>query len=162
MYRPIKFFVPQRSDYDCTIATIAMWTRLEYDQVELVALKNGWSRTSGLLSGIQDKVLRDLGILPYTLFNNWTGVPGLLSVPSLNVEGGAHAVYFDGQHIIDPQRGRSGKKAYGAQLKGLWPGCCRITVDLREEHSMFVAQMEYKQMRSRLVEAGVKVEETIQ
>lgn len=114
------------------------------------------------MAGIQEKLLRELGMIPYTLFNNWSGVPGLLSLPSLNNEGGAHAVYFDGQHIVDPQKGRVGKKSYAPQLGGMWPACCRITVDLREEHSLFVAQMEFKQMKNKIFEAGGKPEETIQ
>jgi hypothetical protein len=162
MYRPIKHFIPQRTDFDCAIAAIAMWSRMEYEVVELLALQNGWNGSSGLLTGIQDKVLRALGIAPYPLMNNWTGVPGLLSLPSLNNEGGAHAVYFDGQSIIDPQTGRDGKKAYKTQLKGLWPSCCRLLVDLNEDHSLYVAEMEFKQLRSRIHEAGGKVEEVVQ
>jgi hypothetical protein len=162
MYRPISFFIPQRTEYDCAIATIAMWTRTDYEFIQGVAQKHGWGNNSGLMTGTQDKILRELGIIPYTLFNNWTGVPGLLSVPSLNNEGGAHAVYFDGQNIIDPQKGRSNKKSYGAQINGLWPGCCRITVDLREEHSRFVAEMEFKQMKNRMIEAGANIEEVVQ
>jgi hypothetical protein len=130
--------VRQRHVGDCVVAALAMFVDRDYDYVLPFALpyfkdrarRDGIARTSEILRDMgfrQDNLIgeqrgtgrefRSLFLPEYHLSPNllrdhlW-GRPALMSVPSLNREGGKHMVYCDGTRVWDPQEGRRGKKYY--------------------------------------------------
>jgi hypothetical protein len=117
-------FIEQKAKSDCVIAATAMFTGLSYDKImetaaELYVPDHGTSDVS--------RILRDLGFrqenyhgkhngdgrafktiyLPWELqpklLKEWMwGREAMFSVPSLNIEGGWHMIYYDGLNVYDP------------------------------------------------------------
>jgi hypothetical protein len=116
--------IQQRTSSDCVLACIAMAAgAASWDEV--------WTQADA------DKVVASRGISPYD-YSEWSERAGLkfddcsiyescsqktvkyllrgqraiLSVYSLNIDGGHHAVYWDGQRLWDPNEGVAGKLAF--------------------------------------------------
>lgn len=111
--------VKQRLPHDCSICTIAMALDRPYDEVMQTALKTesfdpvegcrseyAIIESFGLEQMVDFRVLHqggDAGILNPEFFRHFSwGRRAILAVPSLNIEGGAHSVYYDGQKLFDP------------------------------------------------------------
>jgi hypothetical protein len=122
-------FLHQRGPNDCFIAAIVMLTGLPYEQVHDTAIDCG-SYVPDKGTGDGGKILQRLGYRqenmalseknfgPYRgLFRSlWVpfgvspdlmrfycwGRPAIFSVPSLNIEGGTHAVFYTGSEVWDP------------------------------------------------------------
>lgn len=112
--------VQQRSATDCVICCLAMLTGLSWDDVmaavcdlyrpdegirnEHEALKRlGYDSAYENGHPVGDFVVRNRGIFAPEAFRNFAwGRRALLSVPSLNIAGGLHMVYYDGATVFDP------------------------------------------------------------
>jgi len=57
------------------------------------------------------------------------GVKAICSVPSLNLPGKIHAIYFDGNGYLDPQSGRKDRKFYEYKSS---PTITGLTLDLNQ------------------------------
>jgi hypothetical protein len=116
--------IQQRTSSDCVLACIAMAAGAEsWDQV--------WTQADA------DKVVESKGVSPFD-YSDWGARAGLkfdycsiydtmsqkivkyllkgqraiLSVESLNIDGGSHAVFWDGNRLWDPNEGVPGKLAF--------------------------------------------------
>lgn len=101
--------VQQRDRGDCGVAALAMMTGESYE----VILKSFFNSEIpyGVDLNKMLEVLHILGFKPAFVLSYNKGIPGILSVPSLNTQGVYHWVYYDGEKILDPQTGRE-KNAY--------------------------------------------------
>ena len=118
-------WVLQRTPHDCMICSIAMAIDKTYEEVEAAAIKCG-AYDPAKKEGIYREydVLKELGLKneykngrsfgnfqsrhrayeishEYFRMASW-GRPTIFSVPSLNKEGGHHAIFYDGIRIYDP------------------------------------------------------------
>lgn len=115
--------IVQRTPTQCVIATIAMATGRPYDEVLAAALaSNEFDEALGCKS--EAKVLEHLGYsnrfedgfpvgdfrwmlkayqISAEFFRDqaW-GRRAIMAVPSLNITGGSHSVYWDGYSVFDP------------------------------------------------------------
>lgn len=107
--------IKQRMRTDCAICTIAMAIGRPYEDVMTAALQSdAWHPEKGMRA--EYKVLERLGfkqmanfrvmhrgpLAPeYFLHFSW-GRPSILAVPSLNLEGMFHSVYWTGSDLLDP------------------------------------------------------------
>ena len=150
--------INQRTDRDCVIACIAMWTCNPYEEI-LSAFEgkfgDEWLTKYGVTSDQQGELLRYFGIIPVTISTCPTECTGILSFPSLNVPAGGHALFWSNGKVYDPQNGREGKKFYtNEMLNGLWPGCYKFTGCASDETVALFARSEAKIILSRLRQAG--------
>ena len=115
--------IQQRTDNDCVLASIAMalgfskwedaWTEEDLQQVveqKGISDMEPWLLRHGLKQYEDWKEVHTWNEDRLTYVFLWKR-RALLSVNSLNTEGGSHMVYWDGTRIYDPQEGRSGKQA---------------------------------------------------
>lgn len=143
--------IKQQKRWDCTHACLAMWAGVEYKVVREKAESLRLYEKG--LSEIEFKVLsHSFGIKPFTIDTAYGGLDGILSFPSLNKPGGAHALFYDDEKIYDP----SPNLTYPEKLNGPWPGCYLLTINLNDEYSAEMAGqwLEYKQ---RLFDDGKPV-----
>lgn len=151
--------VQQRYEYDCVIASAAMWLNKPYEEIADMLQKLGYERNPDSRQGVssieQYKMLRKFGMHPITIDTAFGGVPGILSLPSLNVPGGAHACFYDGKDIYDPQTGREEKKHYPLQIENYWPSCYKITIDLKDNCSREMAEI-WLQNKRGIIERATK------
>jgi hypothetical protein len=137
--------VLQKGNWDCVLAAAAIWTKKTYEEVMEVYNKLGYDykhldSQKGCSSVEKYMLLKKLGVEPFTIDEAFGSVPGILSMPSMNRPGGAHAIFYDGRNLWDPQYGKEDKKWYEPE-HGWWPSCFRITIDLNDEYSYEMAEM---------------------
>lgn len=106
--------VQQGDDFTCGVAAAAMVAGVSFKTARRHCHHE---ITSGLSSRQLGQLLRNLGVRYKRLLlpELRRTVPHIVSVPSLNVPGGMHyAVFvFEGRWLLlDPQRGRKGKRFY--------------------------------------------------
>ena len=115
--------IQQRTPSDCALACIAMaagasswddvWTQEDADKIAGKGISpfdySEWGKRIGLrfdycniYAGMSQDIVRFL----------LRGQAAILSVNSLNIDGGSHAVYWDGQRLWDPNEGVPGKTAF--------------------------------------------------
>lgn len=107
--------ITQKFDSDCAVACLAMFLGVKYDAVakhchgfELVTFGLCGKRTYDIAELFGSDILwRDVSKLNYAR-------PAVLTVPSLNIPGGRHSVYWDGSRLYDPNDGRPHKRVYDA------------------------------------------------
>lgn len=142
----MRKLVNQSEDFDCVVASLAMYAQIEYSTAFILCMEEGW-RPDAAPGGIGvpwivlRKVLIRQGFRPIRT-HQWTDHCGILTVPSLNDRGGTHAVYTEGYRILDPQSGRPGKRWYGPDEKPSW---CQFVMDARCEDAAFMARFEMKE-----------------
>lgn len=110
--------IPQREKSDCAICTIAMALGRSYDEVMAVATADEkWpAYTPGVGTRSEYSIIEALGLKQmvdfrvlhrgqlapeYFLHFSW-GRRAILAVPSLNIEGSFHSVYWSGKALFDP------------------------------------------------------------
>jgi hypothetical protein len=107
--------VQQHFKSDCAVACLAMFLGEKYEAIakhchgfELVSFGLSAERTDDIadLFGA-DLIWRDPSKLDRSR-------PAVLSVPSLNLDGSRHSVFWDGQALHDPNEFRPGKRCYTA------------------------------------------------
>lgn len=108
--------VQQPTPDSCTSACLSMLTNVDVNDV-VSSFHNDWkslkSNPSEFLShnGIRHSVNKDV----FSHKVNWGNVY-LLTVPSLNIEGGLHHILLDltgdFESVLDPNNGKEGKKYY--------------------------------------------------
>lgn len=117
--------IQQRTNNDCVLACIAMaagkpsWEEAwsEGDLAEVVASKGisdyrPWLERHGLMRDEHWREVYVHGDSQGTVKAMLWGRRAILSVYSLNHNGGHHAVYWDGERILDPNAGIQGKQAF--------------------------------------------------
>lgn len=149
-------FVQQRGDWDCVVASIAMWCNVPYEEI-LEKVPNAKYKAENNI-GMDDydakEILSTYGKECISLDNAYGGVSGILSFPSLNFEGGGHALFYHDGIIYDPQEGREGKRSYGVgQYNKMWPGCYSILVDLNDPKTLPYARLEIGSKLAAIQEA---------
>ena len=119
-----------------------------YDEV-IKAMPDGRTdRTIGLTTSESHRAIKKLGGAPYTLINEWSGVPGILTVPSLNNAGRLHVVYVDEEGSYwDPNVEFTGRQWYYNRFKPMGMG---MTVNLKHEYSRDIALVEYNNSKIML------------
>lgn len=110
--------VTQPTDNSCVSACLSMISGIDIDKIMEVFHDSYYNHETTIYAFL------DLHNIPYLIPDAklpeknflWGGHTYLLSVPSLNIEGGLHAilVQYDGDKlfIFDPQKGNSDKKYY--------------------------------------------------
>ena len=139
----MTLLVNQSEDFDCVVASLAMYRKIFYEDAFILCLEEGWEPEAradgyGICWPILRKVLIRLGERPVRL-HQWTDHCGMLTVPSLNNPGGTHMVYSEGYRIFDPQRERPGKKWYDFDARPSW---CTFVTDGRDKDAAFMARFE--------------------
>lgn len=110
--------VQQRADNDCVIACVAMWTERGYERVA-EKLK------AGSLDCAVDYLKKEHGWNVHRHVQWYEYKPAILDVPSLNIPGGKHALFWDGRNLFDPNSGRPGRLVWTKELldvKRSWCG----------------------------------------
>jgi hypothetical protein len=114
-------FVQQRNDHDCVIACLAMWMDRDYDEIAKAVLRVN----EGVCLWDAVSYMRVNGI-PARRSSWWFhSHKAILDVPSLNFVGGMHAIYWDGERLFDPNKGRAGRIEWTSELldaKPSWGG----------------------------------------
>ena len=113
--------VIQRSDHDCVVACLAMWTGIDYDRIAAEVPRVG----GGVCLWDAVKYLRANGYTARRSVWWFHSHKAILDLPSLNHVGGMHAVYWDGDELFDPNQGRPGKLVWTRALleaKPHWGG----------------------------------------
>lgn len=111
--------IKQRGPSDCVLAAIAMaagkaydelWTQDDYDRVTAdkgVSDEEPWMLRAGFKKGEHYRRVhlwgREMDVVKTLL----EGRRAMLSVHSLNNDGGYHMVYWDGKQILDPSTQRT-------------------------------------------------------
>lgn len=109
--------IQQKTSSDCVLASIAMALDKPYDEVwssedtkwtvdnRGIADKDPWLKKAGITRYKEVHFLYHMeqGYVHSLLW----GRRALLSVHSLNIPGGYHMVYWDGQNLWDPSRQRT-------------------------------------------------------
>jgi hypothetical protein len=106
--------VQQRGDGDCGVACFAMFTGESYERCrELLRFKANAGTSEAQM----------IGALAYhfdvrvSRTDGWAdAVPGILTVPSLNMPGRLHFVVWTGSEVLDPQQGMAGQRAYTKEM----------------------------------------------
>lgn len=113
--------IQQKFSSDCGVACLAMFLGRPYEDVAVHC--SGWELMRHGLSGPRVDFLTCLFGVEINYRHpdviDWTK-PAVLSVTSLNVDG-AHAVYWDGERINDPNEGKPGKRAYSEDINKRGP-----------------------------------------
>jgi hypothetical protein len=110
--------IKQRTNSDCVLACIAMaagkpfdelWTQADLDEVvksKGISDYGPWLKRAGFVDGEHWHVhLYDGGRREYLAMLR--GRRAIISVPSLNIDQGSHAVYWDGNELHDPSTMRT-------------------------------------------------------
>ncbi len=97
--------VKQRHSFDCAVACIAMLAQVSY---EAVAARH--KKTLEALQGLHFmeifESLKHFCLQPCVLHTFPYPNPCILIVPSLNGEGRKHAIFWDGNAVVDPAIGK--------------------------------------------------------
>jgi hypothetical protein len=109
--------INQKTNDQCVIASVAMATGLDYDYVLNVASISGaYTSSSGTHAS---SILNHLDVCYKNVYDHnhrisnsfWRemlfGRRAILSVKSVNNEGGTHSIFWDGFKILDPQNGNT-------------------------------------------------------
>lgn len=107
--------IKQRLPTDCAICTIAMALGKQYDEVMAAAVARGAFDPAegvrreyhiieqfGLKMMTDFRVLHRMQLAPEYFRDLAWGRPAILAVPSLNIDGGSHSVYWSGTDLFDP------------------------------------------------------------
>lgn len=101
----------QRNNYDCGICCLAMAFGVSYEQMRDRA---GVVDSRGLSDETEERIIRSFGYGFRSFYKWWYEKNGgnfwrelknkraLISLPSLNLEGEYHLVYWDGKNLLDP------------------------------------------------------------
>ena len=110
--RPAVF---QRSDQDCLLCCFAMFAGLDYDQAAASAQKlhPAYAPLSTPMShALMRRMAHEAGLaLLSSIYMDWR-FPGIVGVVSLTQEECGHALFWDGQALIDPGRTGLYDRAY--------------------------------------------------
>lgn len=101
--------IKQKSNWDCGIAAIAMFTNKSYDEVLKALRKLYPDHGNNEISNVQEeKILRHFRVRPIVLpfeFINLK-IRSMILIQSLNDEFSWHSIFFDGKNIYDPNNGK--------------------------------------------------------
>ena len=144
--------VMQKTDSDCAVATLSMYTDMCYDQI--IKVIDEYKIKIPISTNDSMRILKILGYSPVRL-HTWVWQSRcIVSVPSLNFPSKNHSVVWSGNcsrgEVFDPQHGRVMKSFYSTQE---FIGCrawSNIIADLRDETVKMFAEMENKEMSDRL------------
>ena len=110
--RPAVF---QRSDQDCLLCCFAMFAGLDYDQAAAMA-KSTHAAYDPLTTPASHSLVRRMAhaaglVLLSSIYMDWR-FPGIVGVVSLTQADCGHALFWDGQSLIDPGRTGLYDRAY--------------------------------------------------
>ena len=102
--RPAVF---QRSDQDCLLCAFAMLAGVDYDQAASAAkaLHAPYDPlTTPMSHALMRRMAHEAGLVLFSsIYMDWR-FPGIVGVVSLTQEDCGHALFWDGQMLIDPGR----------------------------------------------------------
>lgn len=110
--------IQQQHDNSCAVACLAMMLGKTYEDVQSRYFSSHDFDKGGVIVNRLLHVLEAEGVIAIEI-NRWmTTTPGILRVPSLNIEGGYHFVYYQGPglKILDPNEGRLGRMYYAGGM----------------------------------------------
>jgi len=127
--------INQKSDFDCVIATLAMFFGKSYENIFDNFFKD--YKYDRPVSNIEEEaIFKKMGAKHIEL-PTWTrpseGCTAIVAVPSLNLPGKTHAIYFDGNGFLDPQKNRENRKFYDYNSE---PDITALVLDLRDKRSI--------------------------
>jgi hypothetical protein len=144
--------------YECAAAAMAMLTGHTLFQVKRAMGRAGWRndnrgasfrvcRAAAQALGFELIYLNKKGV--YELLEEMP--PALITVPSLNIKGAAHAVTWTGEEILDPNLGYIGRKTYGPEWAPWTVGATGAEVLLRP-----MSKIDYQDLRTVLMRGEPK------
>lgn len=119
--------VKQKNSSDCVICCMAMLSGRTYEEILNLAVDYKIRLEQGCIKGVYSKeeneVLAVFGWRCGSMRRKWKvekdgqnfletikGIRAILTVPSLNIEGAYHAIYWDGAEIHDPHNEKTYSK----------------------------------------------------
>ena len=117
--RKPKTKIVVQDKWSCAASALAMITGEHIFFVKQAMGKAGWRNdeygsSNAVLIEAARLLGKDLIHVPRSEFSHDMG-PAIITVPSLNYKGRAHAVAWNGKEILDPNYGRPGRKYYGVE-----------------------------------------------
>jgi hypothetical protein len=100
--------IKQRYKGDCAVASLAMFLGISYENI----LKHYSEELAekfydGAWNSKTLRVAKEYGVELTCIYENFNlNKPSLLVVPSLNIEGRLHTIYWDGENVFDPAIGK--------------------------------------------------------
>jgi hypothetical protein len=128
--------IKQKAKWDCSLASIAMMTGRTYEEV-FQKFKKFFPKhkRNGLTDEEIFKILKSYKVKPKIICAVILSVPGIMYLPSKNDKGGSHAVFFDGEKILDPNYRVPGKKYYSRRLLKKFPFGTEMVIDMNDKKS---------------------------
>jgi hypothetical protein len=112
--------IKQKYDWDCYIACMAMYLGVSYSDILNAYIEFVDNKFyQGITDNQAMKLLKIAGVRPAIRTRLVKGVKSIVTVPSLNDDGGFHVLYFDGKKFFDPNTNVEGKKFYRQNVKNV-------------------------------------------
>ena len=122
--------IKQRDKWDCVIASVAMMTESDYENVlEIYEKLYPNHKKNGLTDDEIFHLLQQFGVRPILVDAVFSGLDGIMFLPSRNDKNGSHAVYFDGQRVLDPNYQFKNKKYYSTRIRKNFPLGTQMIID---------------------------------
>jgi len=102
--------IKQRSEYDCGVATFAMYLGRSYEEAVVLCSEvfgGEWDPNMLITHNFQLLVLQRAGEPSALVVQLNRSRPAIVATVSLNHEGSGHLVYWDGHAVLDPSLGRT-------------------------------------------------------
>jgi len=128
--------INQRSDFDCVGASLAMFFNVHYDAILNLTFMSDY-KFDRPFSDLEERSVFKHFKARHIEFATWClpfgGGKAMVSVPSLNLPGKNHAIFYDGKGFLDPQAGRENRKFYDYKSK---PIVSALTLDMNDKRSI--------------------------
>lgn len=107
--------VRQRNDHDCMLCVLAMMGGRTYEETLAAALSANGGYDAGQMAmthALLRRIADSWGMaLVSSIYMDWR-YPGIVGVLSRTIENCGHALYWDGERLIDPGGGEGYDRAY--------------------------------------------------
>ena len=99
--------------WECAAASLSMLINIPFKDVKDCLTSLGWQNDEEGL-GIDSMTVATKILINKTLTSSFENFydPSILTVPSINLKGRSHAVFWDGKELLDPQFHNENKKHY--------------------------------------------------
>ena len=145
--------INQKNDSDCVVACIAMFAQCSYEDV-IKKCNKFRIEPRGISDENCQIILASLGFNTIKLPLWCWGSPGILALPSINLAGKSHVVFWTGDYnegeILDPQKNREDKSFYDKDLVLKYSGFGTFITDSRHEDTKMYVEMEIQKLQKWL------------
>lgn len=107
--------IVQQGRWECGPASLSMMLNIPLWDVKRSLVKVGWNNDNYGVSS--NKLIKAAHLLGFDIMRtlNPKDKPCLITVQSLNIKSAFHAVYFNGNQLLDPNYEKEGRNYYGVE-----------------------------------------------